>query len=92
MPSPLSLGLRFPGSPAGWSMASDVRLWGQVREAPASYSRAQGGVREEDKYETLPYSQSLDRCDLYATDIVTNSRSPREISTHSSYLENRPLF
>lgn len=44
LPSPPSPGLRFPGLPAGWSMASDIRCWEQVREGPAGYSRAQGGV------------------------------------------------
>lgn len=34
LPSPPSPGFGFPGLPAGWSMASDIRPWGQVREAP----------------------------------------------------------
>lgn len=40
LPSP---GLGFPGLPAGWSMASDIRPWEQVRDALAGYSRAQQG-------------------------------------------------
>lgn len=43
LPSPPSSDLGFPGLPAGWSMASDIRPWEQVREAPAGYS----GHREE---------------------------------------------
>lgn len=40
LPSP---GLGVPGLSAGWSMASDIRPWEQVRDALAGYSRAQRG-------------------------------------------------
>lgn len=45
LPSPPSPGLRFPGLPGGWSMASDIGPWEHVREGPAALVPREEGSR-----------------------------------------------